>query len=959
LLRAGVIQVQNSSGQWLPYNLNPNPVTVNGTTYQPAMCGASNCDPRGIGLNPIVSQIWNKYMPLPNDPQAGDRFNTQGYLTPLRLPVRSNFAVARIDHDFGQNWRLMTSYRYYKFNQFTSNQVDVGGLLPGDTFGLAAAKSQKPQTPSYWVAGLNGVITPHLINDFHYSYLRNAWEWSSAKAPPQLPGLGGAIEIAGDNANSLVPYPVDRGSALTRFWDGQDHMFRDDLSLIHGNHLFQFGGSYQRDFDKHQRDDNGVNILSSVVYQINSGSGIAMPSAFIPSTVPANQVSTWNTMYASVLGLVSQPQVFYARSGGNLLPVPSSIFSQSVIPSYNLYVSDTWHIKPNFTLTYGLGWELQMPPYEINGNQPMIVDGNGNAFTAEDFLAKRKSAALAGEVYNPTIGFATVRNVGGGRKYPYDAFYGGFSPRVAAAWSLGSGKTVLRGGYNRIYARMNGINLVQVPLQGTGIGQPVSCIGASRSGQCLGSAGVDPSTAFRIGTDGLSAPLPAVSQTLPQPFFPGVGGNAAAGTSWVLDPNIKPPHTDQFDFTIQREISSRVRIEVGYVGRIIRDDQLAYSLDSVPYMTTLNGQSFAQAFANTYQAVSAGQTPSAQPFFESAMGGPSSAFCAAFANCTAAVASNQRTNILTTHVYDMWGALNKAPGWTLGRTMPSSNPSQVSGIPDLANIGWSNYNGVFLSVRMNDWHGATATSNLTFSRTLGTGQVTQAGTASILDQWNPQAMYGPQAFDIKWVYNFITLYRPPVFKNQRGWLGQVLGGWSFAPLFTAQSGVPLPVLISGGTGNACQSFGEMDCTSVGTANHENAVALVPYKGGNSAHYNTVSTGAGSSGNPSNGGSGINLFANPSEVYSGFRRLILGVDTNGGGAGVLRGFGTFNLDLAVAKDIRIREGIGATLSFQFINVLNHYQPANPSLNLDSPGSFGVITGQAGTPRQMEFGLRLFF
>jgi len=74
----------------------------------------------------------------------------------------------------------------------------------------------------------------------------------------------------------------------------------------------------------------------------------------------------------------------------------------------------------------------------------------------------------------------------------------------------------------------------------------VSCIGASRTGQCLGSAGVDPTTAFRIGTDGLSAPLPAVSQTLPQPFFPGVGGNAAAGTSWVLDPNIKPPHTDQF-----------------------------------------------------------------------------------------------------------------------------------------------------------------------------------------------------------------------------------------------------------------------------------------------------------------------------------------------------------------------------------------------------------------------------
>ena len=94
-------------------------------------------------------------------------------------------------------------------------------------------------------------------------------------------------------------------------------------------------------------------------------------------------------------------------------------------------------------------------------------------------------------------------------------------------------------------------------------------------------------------------------------------------------------------------------------------------------------------------------------------------------------------------------------------------------------------------------------------------------------------------------------------------LGQVLGGWAFAPLFTAQSGVPLPVLISGGTGNACQSFGEMDCTSGGTANHENAVALVPYTGGNSAHYSVVSTGAaGSAGNPSVGGSGINIFSEP-------------------------------------------------------------------------------------------------
>jgi hypothetical protein len=60
-----------------------------------------------------------------------------------------------------------------------------------------------------------------------------------------------------------------------------------------------------------------------------------------------------------------------------------------------------------------------------------------------------------------------------------------------------------------------------------------------------------------------------VPQVLPQPFFPGVAGAAEAGTSWVLDPNIKPPHTDQYDFTIQREITSNVRIEVGCVGPLL------------------------------------------------------------------------------------------------------------------------------------------------------------------------------------------------------------------------------------------------------------------------------------------------------------------------------------------------------------------------------------------------------
>ena len=37
-MRAGVIQVQNAAGVYVPYNLNPFPVTVNGVTYPTAQC---------------------------------------------------------------------------------------------------------------------------------------------------------------------------------------------------------------------------------------------------------------------------------------------------------------------------------------------------------------------------------------------------------------------------------------------------------------------------------------------------------------------------------------------------------------------------------------------------------------------------------------------------------------------------------------------------------------------------------------------------------------------------------------------------------------------------------------------------------------------------------------------------------------------------------------------------------
>jgi hypothetical protein len=96
---------------------------------------------------------------------------------------------------------------------------------------------------------------------------------------------------------------------------------------------------------------------------------------------------------------------------------------------------------------------------------------------------------------------------------------------------------VIRGGYGRIFGRLNGVDLVLVPLLGPGLIQAVSCPGASSNGHCLGTNGMNPGTAFLIGTDGNTAPLPSVTNTLPQPYTPGLGGNSVSTDPSVLDPN--------------------------------------------------------------------------------------------------------------------------------------------------------------------------------------------------------------------------------------------------------------------------------------------------------------------------------------------------------------------------------------------------------------------------------------
>src|SRR5207253_7165823 len=186
--------------------------------------------------------------------------------------------------------RFFTSFRAFKLLNVTTNQVDVGGIL-GGTQGQYNPTAPRPSLSELLVLGLTSTLKPTLTNDLRLSYLWNWWQWGTAGSAPQFGGLGGALEIAaagtGTNAEAttaLIPYNVNNQSVRQRVWDGQDKMLRDDVTWVKGNHVFQFGGQIQKNYNLHTRTDNGASINNQIVYtivynQINFANGAGCVAA--------------------------------------------------------------------------------------------------------------------------------------------------------------------------------------------------------------------------------------------------------------------------------------------------------------------------------------------------------------------------------------------------------------------------------------------------------------------------------------------------------------------------------------------------------------------------------------------------------------------------------------------------------------------------------------------------------
>src|SRR5579859_899416 len=1005
LMRKGILQWRDSTGAVHQENLATS-TDCNVTTTNPT----GVCDPRGIGIDPLVQNFWNKFVPMPNCQScAGDSLNTEGFQAPLSLPVRTDYGAFRLDHDFGSKWHAYLSYRIDREVNPSTNQIDIGGLLPGDKFGVPASASNNPVDPRYFVAGLTGTLTPNLINEFHISYLLNDWQWLRQGVTNALSTVPAGIEFSDSHYGCMCPLNMDTQDARNRVWDGHDWNYNDTLSWVKGTHYFQFGGTIVHWWDHHVRDDQVVAGLPELVYQLNRG-GTKTSADNRPAGMPSNNNGNWDNLYSQTLGILGTSAQLFVRGGSDFHLTGAKTFSDtSLIDSYSLYYNDSWKIKPSLTLNYGLEWGTQMPPYEINGVQDVAVDSSGSQIDTQAYLQNTVNMALKGQVYNPVIGFEPIGAVGGHPKYPFNPYYGGFSPRVSVAWNpkfqngilqkiFGQNKTVIRAGFARIYDRNNGVDLVLVPLLGYGFGQTIRCTGAGTNGNCNGSSQTNPTNAFRVGIDGNTGPFPTVQQNLPIPAEPGVNSPAGSNISF-LDQNWRPGANNQVTLGIQRELPDNMLVELAYVGKWSKHLYQGLDLNNVPWMMTLGGQSFAKAYAALWNADHTGQpTIAAQPFFENAFatapnapgsfqnasGNWVSNFCAGFANCSTAVLAAEgaggTANITNENVYGLFQDLDvgancvpACPFTAFGTALPADLQGYNSMIGNTT-LGFSNYQAGIVRVQKRTGHGLTLNANLTWSHTLSTVGINQEYTqANPSVPFNLRFDYGPAPFDTRWVFNMLGTYELPMGKGKllgtnNGFLDKVIGGWSFSPIFQWNSG-----LVQETYTGSCDEFGQGN-----VAWCSGAVPLMGAKFSNSAHYGVVSgpSGIGSNGDscvpntstrPYTGvcGSGVNMFGDPAAAYNNLRPVILGLDGRANDLGPLYGQHRWNLDFTIAKRTRITERVGTTFYAQFFNALNHMEFSDPGqygsggLNLQDPASFGVLSGQFNNPRQIDFGLRVSF
>lgn len=974
-VRSGILRFADATGAIISYPL----ATV-------ALCGPAGnlpCDPRGLGISPTVAALYAA-LPAGNDTSLGDGLNTTGWRGVASTSLTQDQVTARFDHKITDKLQLMARYSYFR-DLTPSSQIDV---RDPNNVGLLRALNRRGANV---IAGLDYTITSNLVNSFHFGWVRNKNDLRgqgpfSVAALLNLPGTttsgGGmtAIDIGAFNE----PIDVAAQQARTQIIEDKNIQYSDNVFWNKGTHSFSFGGEF-RSLPMTFSHDDQVTFLTGPISAVSNGNFLAIPDVNRPrpcatgvttNCLPAAQATAWNTLYAATLGMIDNVGIVGARDG-NLQPLPfgSDLETVATLRYYQFFFQDTWRKSSSLTLTFGLNYSWVPPPTEKLDRLTFVTDLTTNeVLSAESYLEAKRRAAEQGQTYNPTLGVRPISD--SNRDSLFDTDFSNLAPRLAVAWNpskrggwlgslMGDRKTVVRGGFAITYDRVNTVTVILPPAFGLGFGQVLQnpaplCTASGTPGAGCNPTGGNPGfSAFRIGRDGV-VPLPAFAGSS-SPIVP--PGNRTS-VSYATDPNRKVGRNYMLDFTIQRELPASMILEVGYIGRFGRELPTGIDLMSSPYFfkDSASGQTYAQAHDALALQLRAGTAFSAvtnQPWFENQLAGLNalSASCRPPSVPVALSPTQCMARLLgTSFVNNSVGALFlNMDSFRIALGRQPYNAAQFAALLMATSGGRSNYNAAFVTLRNRPWHGLQFDLNYTLSRALDQVGDVQNNLSIISTGFDRNVDYGFSQADRTHVINGIFTYDLP-FGNGRqwfsggGWQDKVFGGWYLSGIYRTYSGLPFFVTDNAGV------FGH-----IAGAPADGAIPRVDPGTLGAGVYSgiTGSGGIGTSGNPASGGTGLNLFADPAAAYNSFRRTLISQDTRQGRAMAFRGPWFWNLDFRLAKSTRITEKYKFELSADFFNVFNHPNLTTAALTLNSPQTFGVISGPANSARTVQIGMRFEF
>ncbi len=926
-LRNGIVNYHDASGQLRQID----PLGIK--TY---------ADPTGIGVDPNSLRIFNLY-PHGNVPGSGDLLNTINYTFQSPRHAKQDTYIARLD---------------YTVDNAGKHQLFLRGNLQNDhTGGTPQFPGQPPASVTLsnnkgLASGYTWVLRPNLVNSFRYGFTRQGGE-TTGLADSAYTTFRGFDSLYSTGTNSKQYVPV--------------HTFSEDLSWNRGKHDFRFGAT--------------IRLISNITDRNNTfnsattnASGLAGSGAELYANVPGglltgDQVSYTYAMDALV-GLISQMNANYqykANPDGTATVIPEGGYVDRNYKNqeYEMYAQDSWKIRHNFTVTAGIRFSVMPPVYEANGQQ---VSSN---IPLADWLAQRGALAAQGlpQSQAESIQFVLAGSPQGRDLYP---LHNNWSPRLGFAYSpTGAGKLseLLFGGAGKSSIRLG------FGMYYDMIGQPLAAL-YNRSAFGLSNAFSNPLNTL----DAFTSPrftdfwaIPTVAQgfpAAPPAGFPATYPDIFAITS-SIDDKLNAPYTMNMNLSWGREFGKGFFVQASYVGRLSRRSLVQRDLamptnlkDPKSSMTYFQAM---QALGNYVDLVDPNRSTAYKrispiAFFEDLWAGAAGGGYTATQNIANYYirASNKGdfTNVLNgmDEICSTGGTTFKSSGAvrSLGCSIFGPNAifsPQFGALAGWSSIGSGNYHAAELTVRKRLSENLQFDFNYTLSKSIDLGSGAESsGSFSggfIVNSWDPGAQMAVSSYDTLHMVNAYGVWKLPfgrgmTFGNKMSkTFDAIVGGWQLSGTYRQTSGFP----YSTSTGSVWPTNWQLSNPAMPTGVPLPAISI---------NKNGVLP---------NGTQYPSIFASQADAkaaQASYRQTFPG---EFGLRNDIRVNGSWNIDMGLAKEFKMpyKEGHAIQVRWETFNITNTAILAGDSASLSetSLSTWGRVSSQRNTPRQMQFAIRYTF